>query len=339
MMAALRIAVTEQSQIAEARRVARKMANDVGLDEPCQEQVAIVVTEACTNLIKYAGGGQILVVPPWTDGEAALEVLAIDRGPGIRNLDRCLQDGYTTGSSPGHGLGTIVRLSTASDFYSVQGKGTALLARWSLPGTPAADPCGLAIGAVNIAKPGQEVCGDSWGVVKHADRCMLMVADGLGHGYEAQLASRAAVQVLGEHPELAPGELLGYAQGALRSTRGAAVAVARIDPALGKVTFAGIGNVAAQICAGSKTCQHLVSVNGTVGQQSHPIREFSYPWPDGGIMVLNSDGLSSGVGFDAHPGLVLRDPGLIAGVLYRDFSRGHDDSTVVVAKFPRRATL
>lgn len=340
MMATCRIAVEEQSQVAEARRIARKMAVDVGLDVPSQEQVAIVVTEACTNLLKYAGGGQILVNAPRTDyGDSGLEVLAIDRGPGIRNLERSLQDGYTTGNSPGHGLGTIVRLSTAADFYSELGKGTALIARWSIGRMGCDHVNGLRIGAISVAKTGQEVCGDSWSVVKDRDRWTLMVADGLGHGYEAHVASLAAVQVLREHPEFMPKALLEYANGALRSTRGAAVAVARIDLAAGKVTFAGIGNVAAQIYAGVKSSQHLVSVNGTVGQQSQQIREFSYAWPDDGIMILYSDGLTTGTGFEAHPGLILRDPGLMAGVLYRDFSRGHDDATVVVAKATRRSAI
>lgn len=335
MVATNRIAVNEQSQIAEARRIARKAATDLGLDGDRQEEVAIVVTEACTNILKYAGSGEILVSAPSAgnnEPQSNLEILAIDRGPGMRNLERCLQDGYTTGGSQGHGLGTIVRLSAASDFYSEQGKGVALMARWSSGHADAPEAGDLKIAGVNVAKPGQEVCGDSWGVVKHEGRWTLMVADGLGHGYDANVASRAALQVLDEHPELSPKQLLEYAHDALRGTRGAAVAVARVDRTLGKVTFAGIGNIAAQICSGPKACQHLVSVNGTVGHQLHTIREFSYPWPDGGSLVLNSDGLSTSTGFEGHPGLVLRDPCLVAGVLYRDFSRGHDDSTVVVAK-------
>jgi anti-sigma regulatory factor (Ser/Thr protein kinase) len=311
------------------------MARELGLTEDRQERVAIVVTEACTNILKYAGGGEILVSatgPDTGQREAALEVMAIDRGPGMRNIERCLQDGYTTGTSPGHGLGTIVRLSDASDFYSEQGRGAALIARWPSHENRPSGPDGFRIGVVNLPKPGQEVCGDSCGAVSRRDLWTVMVADGLGHGYEANVASRAAVQVLYEHPDLSLKSLLEYAHGALRATRGAAVAVARIDRAVGKLTFAGIGNIAAQLCSGPNACQHLVSVNGTVGHQIHQIREFSYPWPGNGILVLYSDGLSSSTGFEAHPGLVLRDPALMAGVLYRDFSRGHDDATVVVAR-------
>jgi anti-sigma regulatory factor (Ser/Thr protein kinase) len=332
MIATSRVAINEQSQVAEARRIARKMAEEIGLDESRQEQVAIVVTEACTNLLKYAGGGEILL----NKGGGALEVLAIDRGPGMRNLERCLQDGYTTGTSQGHGLGTIVRLADTSDFYSEQGKGSAVLARWpSLAGRgidSSGDSGAFKVGAVNLAKPGQEICGDSWGMSNHGDCWTLMVADGLGHGYEAHVASSAAIEVLRQHPDFSPKELLDFAHSALRATRGAAVAVARVNRELRTVTFAGVGNIAGQVCSGPKACQHMVSVNGTAGLQMQQIREFNYAWPENGILVLYSDGLATSTGFDAYPGLALRDPGLVAGVLYRDFSRGHDDATVVVAR-------
>jgi len=49
-------------------------------------------------------------------------------------------------------------------------------------------------------------------------------------------------------------------------------------------------------------------------------------------LQMHSDGLSSGACVEAYPGLAARDPALIAGVLYRDFGRGRDDATVVVAK-------
>ena len=96
--------------------------------------------------------------------------------------------------------------------------------------------------------------------------------------------------------------------------------------------FAGWETSPAQIYAGMGRSQHLVSVNGTAGHQIARIREFSYPWPEDGILVMHSDGLSTATGTRIHPALALRDPSLIAGVLYRDFRRGHDDATVVVAK-------
>ena len=192
----------------------------------------------------------------------------------------------------------------------------------------------LRIGAVNVSKPGQEVCGDSWGVEQTENECVVLVADGLGHGLEAQAASLEAVRMLHVNPDLPPGELLDRVHLALRSSRGAAVSVARIDRRKGTLTFAGVGNVSAQIYSGAQASQHLVSVNGTAGHQMQRIREFSYPWPDDGMLVMHSDGLSTNAGLEKHSGLALHDPSLIAAVLYRDFTRRNDDATVVVAKVP-----
>ena len=307
----------------------------MGFDENCAEQVAIVVTEACTNLLKHATRGEILLSA--SDGRATrdLECLAIDRGPGMSNLEQCLTDGYTTGSSPGEGLGAIRRLSDASDFYSVPGKGTLLLACWSSGPAAAEHPDSvprLRIGAVSVCKRGEAVCGDSWGAEQTDEMSTILVADGLGHGYDASMASQEAVRILRANAELTPMQLVERAHLALRSSRGAAVAVARIDRVRGKLTFCGVGNVSAQIYAGSRAAQHLVSVNGTAGHQTQRIREFSYPWPGNGMLVLHSDGLTTSTSIEAQPAVALREPSLIAGLLYRDFSRGQDDATVVVAK-------
>jgi serine phosphatase RsbU (regulator of sigma subunit) len=160
-----------------------------------------------------------------------------------------------------------------------------------------------------------------------------MVADGLGHGYDANVASGKAVKVLHRYPDLSPKELLERCHLALRSTRGAAVAVARVDPARSLVTFAGVGNIGAQIYSSSRaSTQRLVSMNGTSGAHSSRIQEFSYVWPDDALLVVYTDGLTTSASVEAYPRLPTRDPSLIAGVLYRDFGRGHDDATVVVAK-------
>jgi anti-sigma regulatory factor (Ser/Thr protein kinase) len=335
--ASFRIAIDEASQCAEARRHALRLAVEIGFDEVRAGKVAIVATEACTNILKHAGRGEILfqITDPGSEGAVPeLELLALDKGPGMHNIEECLRDGYTTGSSPGTGLGAIRRLSAESDFYSVPGEGTAILARWPVTETAAGISTAprLRVGAVNVSKHGEEVCGDSWGVEQTDDFSTVLLADGLGHGFEAGQASLEAVRILRDNPELPPGTLIDLAHRALRSLRGAAVSVASLDLMRGKITFAGLGNVTGHIYAVSGRSQHLVSVNGTAGHQVPRIREFSYPWPDGGILVMHSDGLSSAAGLDSRPALALRDPSLIAGVLYRDFSRGHDDATVVVAR-------
>jgi anti-sigma regulatory factor (Ser/Thr protein kinase) len=329
--------VEEQSQTADARRVARTLALDIGFDESLGEHVAIVVTEACTNLLKHASHGELLlrVIGDDSPSVAGLELLALDKGPGISNLERSLTDGFSTGGSAGQGLGAIMRLSSETDFYTEPGRGSAVLARWrnkSARRTAVKPSSALQVGAVNVCKPGQDVCGDSWGAEESGDVSTFLMADGLGHGLEAKTAAIEAVRMLRLTPDLSPGALLDRAHMALRSSRGAAVAVARIDRFDNTVTFAGMGNISGHIYSGTKSSQHMVSVHGTAGFQTPKIKEFRYPWPANGILVMYSDGLSSSASLEGHPGLAQRDPALIAGVLYRDFARGNDDATAMVAK-------
>lgn len=332
MSTAVRIVVEESSITAEARRTAREMALGLGMEEGGAEQVAIATTEACTNLLKHAHGGQVFLqmCTEGSDAMPLLELLAVDQGPGMDDPVQCLQDGYSSTSSLGQGLGAIQRLSRQSDVYTLTGKGTAVLARWWL--SENSWRATQRIGALNVSKPGQEVCGDAWGCAQDRGDLVIVVADGLGHGMEAKLASTEAVRQLYENPGLPPKALLTRIHQALRSTRGAAVAIAHIDSMRGKLTFAGVGNIAARIYAGPEGRQNLVSLNGTAGHQCDRIQDFSYSWPEDGLLVLHSDGLSTSTGLEPYPGLAARDPALIAGVLYRDFCRGRDDATVVVVK-------
>ena len=118
---------------------------------------------------------------------------------------------------------------------------------------------------------------------------------------------------------------------ALRSTRGAAVAAVEIDIDGGTLRYAGVGNIAGAVLANGAS-RSMVSHNGTVGHEARHFQEFSCPFPPGAVLVMHSDGLASRWNLDPYPGLIARDPALIAGVLYRDFQRGRDDVTVLAVR-------
>jgi hypothetical protein len=164
---------------------------------------------------------------------------------------------------------------------------------------------------------------------------VLLVADGLGHGPDAHAAAREAVRLFHGSGRPSPAALLEELHAGLRHTRGAAVAVAGIDLGRAVVHYAGLGNIAASILWRGGT-RSLVSHNGIAGHEARRIAEFSYPFPDGALLVLHSDGLTSRWSLDPYPGLAERHPALLAGVLYRDFRRGRDDVAVVVARAARR---
>lgn len=329
---AIALAVTEPSQVCEARRVAAALAGRLGFGETEASKLALVVTEAGNNLVKHGGGGELLLCPLDQGGVAGVEVLALDQGPGMADLGRCLRDGFSTAGTPGTGLGAIVRLSSVFDIHSALHVGTALLARlWSHPLPPGVPAAELEVGAVGLPYPGEEVCGDAWAAEQTTGRGLFVVADGLGHGPVAATAAREAVRVFRENVHLTPAEILLTIDPVLRSTRGAAVLVVEVSLANRQVCCAGVGNISGTIFAAGAS-RSLVSHNGTVGHAVRKVQEFVYPFPPGALLVLQSDGLATSWRLDQYPGLAFRDPALIAGVLYRDFKRGRDDVTVVAAR-------
>jgi anti-sigma regulatory factor (Ser/Thr protein kinase) len=327
----LSLPVTEVSQVAQARRRATALASRLGFNETHVGNVALVVTEAATNLVKHATGGEILLYALQSDWVGGIEVLALDRGPGIANVAQALCDGYSTTGSPGTGLGAIKRLAALFDIHTVPDVGTVMLVRlWSKP-LPVMPTSLLEVGAVSLPKPGEEVCGDRWAVAQFPDRTLILVADGLGHGPGAAEAALEAVQTFNEQAALTPAAILEAIHAALRSTRGAAVAVAEVSPPREEVRFAGVGNIGGLVFS-TEGSRQMVSYNGTAGHAVRKIKELTYPCPADALLILYSDGLITHPRPERYPGLTKRHPDLIAATLYRDYIRGRDDATVVVAR-------
>jgi hypothetical protein len=188
------------------------------------------------------------------------------------------------------------------------------------------------IGIVRVPKHGEVDCGDDWSaVVEGNGRAIVAVADGLGHGTAAAEASHRATAIATERSREQAGMVVAAMHAGLRSTRGAAVAVAELAPGGASVRFAGLGNISASL-AGPTESRSLVSHNGIAGHEMRKIQEFEYVWPADSLLVMHSDGLSARWDLAKYPGLAMRDPNVVAGVLYRDFSRGRDDALIVVVR-------
>jgi anti-sigma regulatory factor (Ser/Thr protein kinase) len=320
------VPIDDGSRIAQARRVALAVAREEGLDDKLAANIAIVSTEICTNLLKHASQGEFFVSALSKRTGPGIEILAVDRGPGIEDIAACLADGYSSMQTAGTGLGAVSRLSQEFDLYSEPGKGTVLVARIGGSNQPV-----TTVGAALKPVAGEDVSGDDWAVAERDGIMTLIVADGLGHGVEASRASAEAIAAFRQARDLTPLSVLRQIHGALRSTRGAAVAVARIDIKARAVRYAGIGNIAGVISQTGKAA-FMVSHAGTAGYQMPRLQEFSYSVPDGAVIVMHSDGLTGSWNLDNYPGLRRAHPSVIAGVLYRDATRQRDDACVVVAK-------
>jgi len=315
----LRYLLEDDSNVGEARRAAQAMAN-FEFDSQTAGRVAIVANELGNNVLRHAGGGEILVQTLGTDGATTLELLAIDRGPGMGDVERCMRDGYSTAGTPGTGLGAVRRLADEFDIHSVPGHGTVVMARF---GT------GLAarFGAISVPMPGEIDCGDAWHLVSHGDTTALMIVDGLGHGTFAAEAARAGIDAFMTSPWAAPQDVLTLAGGAMAKTRGGAAACAQVRGNI--LSYAGVGNISGSLIVAERS-QGLVSHAGTLGMQVRRTSQFEHAHPPGSLLVMHSDGLSARWSLKDHPGLLARHPAIIASVLYRDHGRNRDDATVVV---------
>lgn len=324
------VQVGEASAVPDARRAAVRCAERIGFGPHDAARIAVYATELATNLVKHGGGGDLLVQPaPGPLASAAVDLLALDTGPGMSDSARSLRRGVSTSSTAGLGLPAVLGASLEFDLYTRPGAGTAVFARIGRAGAAAPPQEALRYGAVCVAYPGEPRSGDAWAVRRNGASLDLLVVDGLGHGPGAAEAAEAAIERFQRLDDVSPERLVEGVHGAIRHTRGAAVLAATVEPPAGHVRHCGIGNVSGVIIRGD-TARHLVSHNGIVGREMRRVRELTSEWPAEALLVLHTDGLRSRWQPDAWPGLWVRHPAVIAGVLFRDLRRLRDDATVVV---------
>ena len=323
------IPVTESSQTSAARFAAQAMATAAGFSSDDVHRIGLVATELGTNLVKHTDAGGAILLSRLGGRGGLMEIMSIDRGPGIVDPGRAMTDGYSTAGSLGGGLGAVRRLSDDTDFYTAPGKGTVILVRFGRPAT--APPSGFVVAGVQVAARGERVSGDAWQAWPSDGSLTLAIADGLGHGPDAAVAASAFLNVL-EHGPRTGAEAMQNAHAALRPTRGAAAAIAAFDRHASVIRYIGVGNIS-MVVSEPQSARHAVSLSGTLGHEARAFREYTYPWHgQDSVAVMYSDGLASHWSLDTYPGLRARTPAVIAAVLYRDHTRGRDDTTVVVVK-------
>ena len=316
----LHYVIDDSSKVGEVRRAAQNRAN-FEFDAQTAGRVAIAATELANNLLTHAGGGELLIQSLGDDQTATLELLALDRGPGMRDVERCLTDGYSTGSTPGTGLGAVRRLADEFDIYTAPGDGTIVMARFGRGLEPR-------FGAVCVPMPGETDCGDAWHLVSNGKHTAVIMVDGLGHGTIAAVAAQAGIQSFTDSPWVPPKEVMHRAGTAMARTRGGAAACAQLDKD-GAISYAGLGNISGALVSRDKS-QGLVSHSGILGLQTQRVQQFEYQRTPDTLLIMHSDGVSARGNLRERPQLFEHHPAIIAAALYRDFGRKHDDASVVV---------
>ncbi|MGQ4419266.1 SpoIIE family protein phosphatase [Streptomyces sp. SAS_269] len=340
------IPVHDSTRVRDARVAAEAASAAAGLGQERTAAAALVATELATNLLKHAEEGRMVL--NLVDGPAAgapsVQLCSLDQGPGIADVGTALRDGFSTAEgSLGAGLGSCRRLANAFHLHSVPGRGTVTTARVDPEAAHTGASAGeVPVGGITVALDQAEHSGDAWGWARSGPLLTLLLADGLGHGAKAAHASTAAVEELHAGAHLPPVEILRRLHTALRRTRGVAAVVAQVDTERRELRFAGVGNACARLRTGD-TWTSLISHPGIVGAYFParvPLRKM--PWHADSLLVVHSDGLPSRWSPPDDPGLLARDPSVVAATILRDASSParpvRDDTSVAVLAPDRRTS-
>lgn len=329
------IQVYEPVQVKYAAAQARSFAAELGFAESDCEQIALVVTELASNLVRHASGGTLKLSPTETSGRFGIRVESEDSGPGIVDVERAMTDGFSTGGSLGFGLGTVNRLMDDLEIYSRNPHGVHLVShRWLRPQRGELRQHQLQFGVASRAYRFAAENGDSFVILQWERFALAGVIDGLGHGLFAQKAAQTARQYVEQHYDQPLDSIFRGVQRACRATRGVVMALVRFDLGYQKFTVGSVGNIEVRLF-GSTQHFGLIVRRGVVGLNAPKPVLLEHPWDSNCVLVMHSDGLRTHWNWSEFPDLVDAPADVIAPKLLQGLGKLEDDATVIVARDKR----
>lgn len=322
----------DRSYFSLIKKEIRRIATDAGMKVSRVNELDLIVAEMTSNLYKYSKDGEILVGVFANGDNPYIELISIDSGPGIANPIKMMQDGMSSSQTLGHGLGSMKRLSDTFEIYSQLGWGTIVLSRVFNKPEKASIKKDVIVRPIVIYKPGESVSGDGF-VMKRTEKYVkLMLADGLGHGVDANIAVNEAAAAFRMFPDYSPAETLRFVHTAIKKTRGAVINIIGYNFAAKEWVSAGVGNIALRLNGPIEIKNHL-SYNGIVGHNiPNTINDQSYPGAQYNQVILCSDGIKTRLDTNRYPMMYRYDSAILAAAIYKDYARRNDDMSVVIAK-------
>ena len=123
------IPIAADADIVIARQEGRALAAKVGFSSSEQIFIATAISEAARNILQYAGKGEIILEHLEGGSREGIQIVARDHGPGIKDITRAMEDGYSSSGGLGLGLPGIKRLMSEMHITSTPGNGTTLTIR------------------------------------------------------------------------------------------------------------------------------------------------------------------------------------------------------------------
>lgn len=326
---------SERSYFSIIKKEIHKLVQRAGFDDNKIGDVDLVISELTSNLHKFGKDGEILAgIINEPNGVTYLEVISLDHGPGMFDLHKMMTDGYSTSNTLGMGLGSIKRLSDKFEIFSQKGWGTIVLSRiHKNKASFIADRANkIEYRALVLSMPGQVVSGDGTYFKLNERFLKVLVADGLGHGPDANDAVNEAVLAFKSCPFNSPADILRFVHAAVKKTRGLVGTVVIYDKQNRTWSIAGVGNILARFSSFLEN-KNQMSYNGIIGHNiPNTINDQHITVSNFNQITLCSDGIKSRWETSKLNGITRSDLTIQMAAIYKDFGRKTDDMSVVMIK-------
>lgn len=295
-------------------------------------EIDIVVSEITSNLIKHVGSGELLYRLGVEDEQPVFEIICIDKGPGIKDLKNAMKDGVSSSKTLGQGIGAITRLSNFSQIYTQPENGTIVYCKFFKTRDLEVPKKNLVARCINVPIAGETVSGDNMVIRYFKTKTLIFAADGLGHGPHAKEAVDAAVSAFKESMTADPSEMIRELHQHVKKTRGLVGTVAVLDHITKKWEICGVGNICTRIQSGLEY-KNYVSNNGVIGLNIPTrLQNSVMPMEKYQMLIFCSDGFKTSWDLAKYPSILKFDPMIIAAVLYKDYNRRTDDTSILIVK-------
>jgi anti-sigma regulatory factor (Ser/Thr protein kinase) len=324
------IPVIDDASLSVLRERTREAAAAQAMSAIDAGRLASIVSELARNQLRHARRGQIAVRPIARGALRGVEITAADEGEGLADPARALEGTPRTDGSLGVGVASVCELAHEVDFDVRLREGTCIRARLFAGEAPRRRQVGI------FGRPYRDEprSGDHACVHRAAERLVVGVCDGLGHGGPARTAAGAAMRVFAQQRAATPQVIVEECHRTLGPTRGAVMAVVALrEPGPAALDLASVGNITVEL-ARPRASRRFGATSFVVGSPQRGWRahvEATTVERDE-VLIAFTDGITSRASVNEDLALLREHPIVIAQRLVERFGREDDDVLVLVAK-------
>jgi negative regulator of sigma-B (phosphoserine phosphatase) len=194
----------------------------------------------------------------------------------------------------------------------------------------------MTVSIVTRALKGEQHCGDQCGHWHVDGKTILCIADGLGHGKDAEKAAIAAVSFVSKHLGEPLSTIFEACNRMIRDTRGVAMAIVIVDERAKKLRWAGVGNTRAAVVRGTHggnnegVVTRLAGNPGIVGGGYKTVTPETMEIGPDDMVIMFTDGIPEGIDLSEYGDMLHKDLQILAETIIRQWSRDSDDAAVLI---------